>query len=225
MTDKSPTPLLGEPWDLPWGCLLIGGKSSRMGCPKHLLPLADGRVWLERTAALLRRRLKGLVLAGAGEIPKSLATVPRLEDVAGGQGPLAGIIAAFRHRPEASWLVVACDMPLVTEQSLDWLLAARRPGDWAVMPRLTENARPQPLLAWYGPKCRQLFEERLAEGKMRLHELAAHPGIRSPLVPAALADNWRNINTPEELAGLRRAGDTEPSVPLASSPAEAGEGP
>ncbi|HBT96513.1 MAG TPA: hypothetical protein DEB25_02130, partial [Desulfobulbaceae bacterium] len=47
-----------------WGCLLIGGKSSRMGRPKHLLPLADGSLWLERAAALLRPRVVGLALVG-----------------------------------------------------------------------------------------------------------------------------------------------------------------
>ena len=196
MTDISLPPL--------WGCLLIGGKSSRMGQPKHLLPLADGRVWLERTVALLRRRVVGLTLVGAGQIPANLTAWPRLEDAVGGQGPLAGIIAAFRHQPEASWLVVACDMPLITERALDWLLAERRPGDWAVMPRLSGNARSQPLFSWYGPECRPLLEQRLAWGKMCLHELAAHPAIRSPLVPEALVGNWRNINTPDELAALNR---------------------
>ncbi|MDR0476936.1 MAG: molybdenum cofactor guanylyltransferase [Desulfobulbaceae bacterium] len=194
MTDTFSAPL--------WACLLIGGKSSRMGQPKHLLPLAGGRVWLQRAAALLRSRVTGLVLAGAGEIPASLAALPHLKDAAGGQGPLTGIVAAFRHQPEASWLVLACDMPRVTAAAIDWLLAARRPGDWAIMPRLAANARPEPLFAWYGPECRPLFQERLARGKMCLHELAAHPSIRSPLVPAALCDNWSNINTPEELAAL-----------------------
>jgi len=195
MTTVSSTPPL-------WGCLLIGGKSSRMGRPKHLLPLPDGSLWLERAAALARSRVAGLVCVGTGQIPESLTALPRLADAAGAAGPLAGIAAAFRYQPEASWLVLACDMPLVSQAALDWLLAARRPGDWAVMPRLAPDARPQPLFAWYGPKCRPLFEERLARGEMRLHELAAHPGVSSPLVPGILADAWRNINTPAELAAL-----------------------
>ncbi|HBT96840.1 MAG TPA: hypothetical protein DEB25_03975, partial [Desulfobulbaceae bacterium] len=62
---------------------------------------------------------------------------------------------------------------------------------------------PQPLFAWYGRECHPLFEERLTQGRMRLHDLAAHPNICSPLVPAALAYAWRNVNTPAELAALR----------------------
>jgi molybdopterin-guanine dinucleotide biosynthesis protein A len=197
MTTVSSTPPL-------WGCLLIGGKSSRMGRPKHLLPLPDGSLWLERATALARSRVAGLACVGAGEIPESLAALPKLADAAGAAGPLAGIVAAFRYQPEASWLVLACDMPLVSQAALDWLLAARQPEDWAVMPRLAPDARPQPLFAWYGPKCRPLLEKRLARGKMRLHELAAHPGVRSPLVPRAFAGAWRNINTQPELAALNR---------------------
>jgi len=175
-----------------------------MGRPKHLLPLPDGSLWLERAAALARSRVAGLLCVGAGEIPKSLAALPRLADAAGAAGPLAGIVAAFRYQPEASWLVLACDMPLVSQAALDWLLATRQPGDWAVMPRLAPAARPQPLFAWYGPECRPLFEERLAQGEMRLHELAAHPGVSSPLVPKTFVAAWRNINTPSELAALNR---------------------
>jgi len=212
MTSVSTKPSLwGSP---PWGCLLIGGKSSRMGRPKHLLPLADGSLWLERTAALLRPRVAGVVLVGAGEIPASLAALPHLEDAQSAhgtaqglaqglaQGPLAGIVAAFHFQPQASWLVLACDMPLVSEAALNWLLAAREPSDWAVMPRLAEDARPQPLFAWYGRECGPLFEKRLALGAMRLHDLAAHPRIRSPLVPASLAEAWCNVNTLAELAAL-----------------------
>ena len=39
---------------------------------------------------------------------------------------------------------------------------------------------------------------------MSLHGLAAHPSIRSPLVPVTLTGAWRNINDPEELAALNR---------------------
>jgi molybdopterin-guanine dinucleotide biosynthesis protein A len=211
MTSVSSKP---PPWGSPlWGCLLIGGKSSRMGRPKHLLPLADGSLWLERAAALVRPRVTGLALAGAGAIPASLAALPHLADAPGAQGPaeglaqgpLAGIVAAFRFRPQASWLILACDMPLLSEAALDWLLAAYKPGDWAVMPRLAEGARPEPLFAWYGRECRPLLEKRLAQGAMRLHDLADHPHIRSPLVPPSLADAWRNVNTPAELAAVNRS--------------------
>jgi molybdopterin-guanine dinucleotide biosynthesis protein A len=178
-----------------------------MGRPKHLLPRPDGVLWLEHAATLLRPRVSSLTICGAGAIPQSLAALSRLADAAGARGPLAGILAALRHKPDAAWLVLACDMPSVSPEALDWLLQARRDGDVAILPRLTPDARPQPLFAWYGPASRPILEERLRRGEMNLHGLAAYPGVRAPLVPEALASAWRNVNTPEELAALNHATD------------------
>ena len=65
-----------------WGCVLIGGKSSRMGTPKHLLETA-GRTWIERTVAVLRGRVEQVVIAGAGALPAALAEMIRVDDEIG----------------------------------------------------------------------------------------------------------------------------------------------
>mgnify|MGYP001581247924 CR=1 FL=1 len=35
----------------------------------------------------------------------------RIDDVTGVGGPLAGILAALRWRPDANWIIAACDLP------------------------------------------------------------------------------------------------------------------
>ena len=40
-------------------------------------------------------------------------------------GPLEGLLSAFSHAPFAAWLVVAVDMPCVTERTLQQLVGAR----------------------------------------------------------------------------------------------------
>ena len=89
---STPTPLLA--------CVLIGGKSSRMGQPKHLLNQA-GHSWLERIVRTLSPFVDEVFLAGSGQVPAALTRLTRLSDVNGVQGPLAGILAALRHRPDA----------------------------------------------------------------------------------------------------------------------------
>ncbi|MGX9727408.1 MAG: molybdopterin-guanine dinucleotide biosynthesis protein B [Candidatus Electronema sp. VV] len=180
-----------------WGCVLIGGKSSRMGRPKHLLP-QGGRTWLEQAVEKLVPFVGQVVISGSGLIPDALADLPRVPDAPGLAGPLAGIVAVMRWQPAVSWLVMACDLPDAQPESLRWLLEQRGPGIRAVLPDLGAGGRLEPLLAWYDFRCRPLLENIAASGSLRLHRLAEQEGICRAQPPAQLRGFWRNVNTPEE---------------------------
>ena len=183
-----------------WACVLIGGKSSRMGRPKHLIAGGDGRTWLERTIGLLGPMVDGIVVSGKGDLPEPMAEITRLADIPGVTGPLAGILSAFRWQPQVSWLVVACDMPGITADAVQWLLAGRRAGCWGRVPRLAGSTHAEPLLAWYDCRAMQLFEEQYYAANLRIGEVARHPRIETPVVPEALRHACTNVNTPDELA-------------------------
>lgn len=85
-----------------WGCILIGGKSSRMGQPKHLIEDGQKITWLERTTEILAPLVDGIVVSGNGRLPERLADTIRLADVPGVAGPLTGIVAACRWQPMVS---------------------------------------------------------------------------------------------------------------------------
>lgn len=193
-----------ELWQLApvWACVLIGGRSSRMGRPKHLLTTGRGDSWLEATVAALQPRVDGVVLSGAGLVPEALAGLPRMADVPGAAGPLAGILSAMRWLPGVSWLLAACDMPSLTPEAIDWLLDSRDPGRWAVIPRRHPDSHVEPLLAWYDRRCRPWFEELLLSGSLRIGEVACHPQAYLPVIPEGLRQAWDNVNTPQELARL-----------------------
>ena len=180
------------------GCVLIGGRSRRMGRAKHLLRDAGGS-WIERTVEHLAAVTEQVVIVGAGEVPESLADCPRLPDVPGLAGPLAGMLAAMRWSPDAGWLVTACDLPGLKGGALDWLLARRRPGRWAVVPR-RDDGRPEPLLAYYDPRARPLLEALCLEGPPAPRRLVTDPRCHCPTPPADLLPAWRNVNTPAGLA-------------------------
>jgi len=177
------------------GCVLIGGKSSRMGRPKHLL-LKDGQTWLQRTASLLTTVSKQVVVAGGGELGD--CPLPRLPDVWGCRGPLAGILAVMRWQPWATVLVTACDLPELTAEALSWLLRQRRPGAWAVLPKLEEYH--QPLLALYDFRMRPALEDMAQAGIYRMSRLLDRSGVRVVSPPTELRGAWRNVNSPEMIA-------------------------
>lgn len=187
-----------------WGCILIGGKSSRMGHPKHLLKDGQGKTWLENTIATLHPLLDGIVVSGGGELPKAVAATLRIPDIPGVVGPLTGILAAGRWQPLVSWLLVACDMPHVSVEAVNWLLASRRPGCWGKVPKFAGNDRLEPLLAWYDFRAMHLFEEQLYFGSMRIGEAAGDLRIDHPIIPQELSYAWKNINTPDQLQDVAR---------------------
>lgn len=195
-----------------------------MGAPKQLLAVG-GVTLADRAAAALRPHVAGLVALGAGELPPALDGVVRLPDAAlddevgdpradgsGASppprpaGPLAGMLAAMRWRPAAAWVLVPCDLPAVEAAAVGWLLGQRRPGTWAVLPRLGEGAPPEPLLALYEPAARELLEALAAApaAGRAPHRLAGHPHVATPRVPSELVRCWAGVNTPEELAAFER---------------------
>ena len=182
-----------------YGCVLIGGKSQRMGTPKHLL-MRQQETWLEHTIHRMKAVCHDVVICGGGDIPPALDCHARLPDPPDVKGPMAGIMACFRWLPNASWLVAACDLPKLTQPALEWLLAQRAPGIWGVMPRIPGSPGLEPLLAYYDGRCQRLCEALVAQGNYCPLPMAEHARVITPEIPAALAGAWQNANTPQSLA-------------------------
>jgi molybdopterin-guanine dinucleotide biosynthesis protein A len=182
------------------GGILIGGGSTRMGRPKHLLK-HRGRSFVESVDAALSERVADRVLLGSGSVPNTLSALDWIPDPPGVTGPIAGLLAALRWAPGTAWIVAACDQPLVTVSALDWLVAQRRPGRWAVLPR--PPGRPvEPFLAVYEPQALPLLERLAGQDPPAPRLLAEHPKVLCPEPHDEIAECWRSVNTPEEFEAL-----------------------
>ncbi len=186
-----------------WACILIGGQSSRMGQPKHLIVAKDGELtWLERIVDLLTPHVDGIILSGGGLVPGACKEIIRLPDIRGVKGPLAGILAATRWNPGVNWLFCACDMPAVNSRSVEWLLEHRVAGSWGCVPRLGNAEHCEPLFAYYDFRAGQLFEELVVLNRLRIGQAGKHCKIDNPCIPRDLGAAWQNVNTPEQLAAF-----------------------
>lgn len=178
--------------------VLVGGKASRMGEPKHLIK-TGGATWLERIVAATAPLVEQTVILGQAAMPESLSDLAVLPDAPGVSGPLAGMLSAMRWRPLTSWIFLACDLPRVSSRAVEWLLSTRAPGVWATMPKLPGVARGEPLLAHYDFRARHILEET-----DRPADVAGSPKVISPSPGADIASAWTNVNTPEELRRLKQ---------------------
>jgi cyclic pyranopterin phosphate synthase len=123
-----------------------------------------------------------------------------LGDQAPDMGPLAGLLAAFGFDSRCAWLVVAVDLPWISRETLERLLAGRDPGVCATAYRIPGTDRPDPVCAIYEPGIRGSLERARDERHYSLMLLRDHP-----VKLLELADPWelRGVNTPREyLAAL-----------------------
>lgn len=177
--------------------LLIGGKSSRMGTPKALLKI-KGRTLVLRTFDTLLTVSEKTVLLGSGQLPRSLHSADCLPDIPGLNGPLAGMLSAFRWAPESSWIISSVDMPLMHKEAWEWLLSQRKPGVWGVLPKIKGSRGVETTGAVYEPMIFEHMETLASEGIASLQALAKHKKVITPVIPELLSHAWSNVNTQDD---------------------------
>lgn len=133
--------------------VLAGGKSTRMGTDKSQLVYRNGQTELERTVGMCRQ----LGLVTYVSVADPAAPVPttadgKIVDRFIGLGPLGAIASAFLTDPDAAWLVLACDLPLLEIDTLEDLVAARRSARTATAVRAPGKPFVEPLVAIYEPR-------------------------------------------------------------------------
>jgi molybdopterin-guanine dinucleotide biosynthesis protein A len=187
-----------------YGLVLAGGRSTRMRSDKAALPY-QGQSQLERAMALLGALLpRSFVSVRADQAEDRLrARFERIVDRRENVGPIAGVLAAQAEHPQAAWLVLACDLPLLDRASLEHLLRARDPGRLATAYRSSHDALPEPLCAIYEPASAAALNAHLAAGRNcpRKFLLSADVKLIDEPNPRALD----NINTPEEYGAAMAA--------------------
>ena len=184
-----------------YGLVLAGGRSSRMRRDKAALTY-QGRTQLERAMALLTPHVaRAYVSVRADQAHDPLRTrFAQIADMHENLGPIAGILAAHARHPQAAWLVLACDLPLLDEATLTALLRARAPARTATAYRSSHDGLPEPLCAIWEPHSAAALAAYVASGKQcpRKFLLGADTALIEEPNPRALD----NVNTPEEYGSV-----------------------
>ncbi|KAG7411853.1 Heterokaryon incompatibility protein 6, OR allele [Fusarium oxysporum f. sp. rapae] len=167
--------------------ILAGGKSTRMGSPKHLLPMPDGRTLYQHQIEVLRKACPEaetifISLAQDSEMDEllqnaskvsyeatpgenSIEVILDLESSQGDEskGPAAGLLAAYESDPDVTWLVVACDYPCITPSALQELQERYRPP---VTCFINHEGFCEPLLGIWSPEAISHLNENCKAGKL-----------------------------------------------------------
>lgn len=181
-----------------YGLVLTGGKSSRMKQDKALIEY-KGRPHGQYLFELLELYCDETYLsAQKGQWQgTTLDELPTIEDTVEGGGPIAGILSAFKRAPNANWIVLACDLPHINNETIEELLHHYEPNNYGVSFKNREKGFAEPLCALYTPKAKELFENALAKD---VHcPVKVLKGADIIRLEQKGAIDLANINTPEEL--------------------------
>ncbi|HTY35871.1 MAG TPA: molybdenum cofactor guanylyltransferase [Bacteroidota bacterium] len=189
------------------GAVLTGGKSSRMGTDKALLPFRD-RPLVQGAVETLRQVFSTVVLVGGDRNAYELHGVNFLPDIFSDCGPLAGIHAALTYARPHPVYVLACDTPFVSSEVVQHILDAEKSDRTRVA--VFEDVL-QPLCGLYNTSCLELVETDLRHGRYSVRRfLEAIDCVRVPIstsLPFVTPNTFLNINRPED---YRSIGGIEP---------------
>jgi molybdopterin-guanine dinucleotide biosynthesis protein A len=170
------------------GVVLAGGKSRRMGRDKALVDFG-GQPLIQRVIQRIRPMCSSLVIVANDTHAYEQFGVPVIPDIFPGKGPLGGIYSALRAAREPHVLAVACDMPFLNRNLLQYLysisgsydvviprahdLSSKTPhagGQAAPNPerKLAKDVDFHPMHGVYSKQCVQAMETRLQSGDLRL---------------------------------------------------------
>lgn len=181
------------------GFVLAGGRSSRMGRDKALLPW-QGATLLETAARKVLEAAGNVAILGDPACYGHFG-FPVLADRIPDCGPLGGLFTALSST-DADWnLLVACDMPGITVELLRRLIgdAACCTGD-ALVPRV--DGRWEPLCALYHRRLAAAAEAALQRKSLKMQEFVSQ--IRACPWDEPGLEVFRNVNTPEQYEAIFR---------------------
>ncbi len=176
-----------------------------MGADKAFLKF-QGETLVERALALMGRVCPSVAIVGDPAHFSNYGTV--VEDVYSGCGPLAGIHAALMRSSAELNLMLAVDMPFVSEDLLRYLFAAAEESEAVVTVPRTERGF-QPLCAVYRREFANAAELALRAGKYKIDAVFSALSIRviedHELAAAGFSErSFFNVNTPEDLRAAER---------------------
>ena len=140
-----------------YGLVLAGGKSLRMGQDKGVINW-QGKEQRYYIADILKELCDEVYISCRTEkVDEIDSNYNSLPDAVDAKGPSAGILTALHTKPYAAWLVVACDLPLLDKETLQYLIDNRDSCKIATTYKSPHDGLPEPLITIWEPKSKDVL--------------------------------------------------------------------
>lgn len=187
------------------GTILSGGKSLRMGKNKSFIKI-EGIPIIQRINGLFQKLFQETMIITNRREPYLHLKVSVYEDLLPNSGALGGLYTGLSYSSFDYSFAVACDMPYLNAEVIDYL-CQKMEGYDVVVPRTEDGL--QPLHAIYSKNCIEPIHRVLQDKKIRIVDF--YPLVRVKIIePREIfsidpdMESFLNINTPEQLIRLKK---------------------
>ena len=184
-----------------YGAVFVGGQSKRMGKPKFSLSY-NGISETERLIKVLQKFCSKVVLSSRADLDmghlNDLPGVERVNDEHIGLGPVGGLATLMGRFPTKAWLVTACDMPFLEDQSIETIVGARDPLRYGTCYTQKGGMSIEPMCAIYEPKFILPLYEAMSQRHLSPTRIISELPFKHVKVAESDRSHFMNVNTPEE---------------------------
>ena len=204
-------------WQGVSGIVLAGGASRRMGQSKAWIELG-GSFFIVRVIEALRRVCDEILIVANDSAEFEALHARVVADEFPDTGSLGGLYSGLNAASNELTVAVACDMPFLNPQALEFLISLSPDYD-TVIPSVRDERKPDklgssantakkkslhPLHAVYRKTCLAPMREAIVRNDLRM--ISFHDAVRVRIVEQSeLQDvdpkffSFWNVNTPQEL--------------------------
>ena len=184
------------------GAILVGGRSSRFGRDKVLLPFGNKPLFAH-IYDILAPLVGEVFIVGHHRPEFEIFGLRVVGDLGPDAGPLGGIYTALKSTKAPFVLAIGADMPFLTTSFLGKILQSAGNAD-AVIPRGSRGL--EPLSAVYSGTCIEPMRASLARGNRRIVRALEGMNLLTPEIALTVGgkDPFFNINFPEDYEGMEK---------------------
>jgi molybdopterin-guanine dinucleotide biosynthesis protein A len=180
--------------------ILSGGESSRMGTNKAFIEM-DGERIIDRIVKLLSAFFPEVIIVTNSPLDYAYLNARIATDIIPQKGSLGGIYTGLFYSSHPYSLVVACDMPFLKKEVIEYLIKKIDHND-VVIPHLNDGYHP--LHAIYSRRCLPFIEKLIEKDDLKIINFFKKVRVReiteeelSQVDPKLIS--FLNINTLEDL--------------------------
>lgn len=181
------------------GYILAGGKSTRMGSDKGMLPL-NKSVFIAHIVQTLKAASVESITIVSSNTDYDFLNCNRINDVYPGKGPVGGIFTALRHSTTAYNIILSVDIPLISADVINWLIANRNEEKQITQVRVGDKTNP--LIAVYNKDLVSIFEDHIKKDQLKLIGIVDSIPHQTIAIPKKWTALLQNINTKEDYQNL-----------------------